>query len=685
MPTTSWTYLMKSCATGALFISSPSLAQTEAPVRDEAQEEPLNGDIVVTARKRGDELLQDVPQSITALGGDRLEDLGARSVSDVLQLSPSATVIEGSPGLQRIQVRGISTSFGDATVGYYLDELSFSLLREPLSPDAGAFDLERIEILKGPQGTLYGDGASGGVVRILTRQPQFNEFEVKTDTGLSFTRDGGTNYDLNGAVNVPLVDDRLAFRASVSYRDLSGWIDTPRLGLEDANDSQIATYRAKLRAAISDNFEATLGYWGSRIDNGGTSASFDDGTNDALLRERSRHDYDLYSLTLNIGAGPFALTSASSYLDYRTDRRNDIGGGTVFDYNFDVGNFTQEVRLSSDFNGPLQVTAGGFYRDIHQTSFYDVGGFTGNEVFNSEAWAVFGELSYDLSEVLEATIGLRYFEDRRDYVDVGLATGGADKYTSLNPRFNLAWTPSDNTLLYFNVAKGFRSGQIQDAFALLFAQLAGVDVPLSIEEEEVWAYEIGTKLDISTAFSLEAAAYLNNVTNLQTTAPLPQLPGLSVLVQGGKARIPGAELTMTARPARGFTASASVSWNDAQFRSTVPGAYTSGQRISFVPEWTLSQLLDYSTNINAGGWSLFGSYSGQYTSERINVTLGGTVPSDKVYKADLRLGVRRGGLEVAGFVNNLFNERGALAPVIAGTESTRYRPRTIGAALRTSF
>lgn len=238
-------------------LATPAFAQ-------EAVDEEDSGDIVVTAQKR-EQLLSDVPAAIQAISGDVLERRGTRDINQLVEFIPGASVVsKAAPGFETIQIRGISSgTVGDATVGYYIDDIIFSIPNLQLAPPSRLLDLERTEILRGPQGTLYGNGAMGGLIRLVTAAPDTNEFDIKAQGELSFTDDGGTNYAGDAAVNIPLAADVAGLRISGGYERLSGFADGAEG--ENLNDVRSWNIRGKLLVRPTDNLDVTLGIW--HIDN----------------------------------------------------------------------------------------------------------------------------------------------------------------------------------------------------------------------------------------------------------------------------------------------------------------------------------------------------------------------------------------------------------------------------------
>src|ERR1700736_6060691 len=212
-------------ATAAIVFAISASAQTASTTDSSA----TLGEIVVTAQKRVS-TVQDTPISITAVSGADLQDRGITDISTLAAATPSVSLKSNGPGQTEIEMRGMTSSGGNsATVGFYLDDI-------PMTAPAGAqngkvvidptlYDLNRIEVLRGPQGTLYGAGSMGGTVKLITNQPNLTETQASVESILSGTDGGGFNHNDNFMVNIPIVNDRLALRIVASEAYTSGWID----------------------------------------------------------------------------------------------------------------------------------------------------------------------------------------------------------------------------------------------------------------------------------------------------------------------------------------------------------------------------------------------------------------------------------------------------------------------------
>ncbi len=652
-------------------------------------------EVTVTALKRGEQRLVDVPLAVTAIGGEELEEIGADSLLDVIQTAPGATAAETAPGINTIQIRGISTTTGDSPVGYYLDETPFAMVGTNWSPDVSMFDLERVEILRGPQGTLYGDGALGGVVRFLTRNPDLQELEAKGDFSYGTYSGGEDTYTANAAVSVPIVKDRFAIRATGSYRHLGGWVDSPFFG-EDINDQTSETYRFKGLVQATDRLRITASAWYNRYEADGTNDANDEDEILAPFEQPSDSSYDVYSAVVEYEADAFSLLSASSYIDQEWNTTSVIlvapGFSAASDATNRLESFAQEIRLTSKSTSAFAWTAGAFYRDSETPVILDFPAFgLYSEYTNtSEAIAVFGEGVYTFADTLDLTLGLRYFEDSRVTDDpVNQISGEAD-FDTVTPRLNLAYRPAPGGLVYLNVAKGFRSGQVQSPFSTIFAQSLGLEIPDAVDPESAWTYEIGAKRELGNRLTLEGAVYYTDYTDIQFFVPIAGAPVLAYQ-NAGSATIPGVDWLVTARPTGEWTVSFGGNWNQAEYAedAIVDGEVVveKGDRIQNVPELSLNGSLRYARTFGSRGWLGFGDLRAQYSSKRFSPVgdpAASAANSDPILQVQVRAGVLTPIGEVALFVNNASNERGAIAPPFASSRygQARLAPREIGLNLK---
>jgi iron complex outermembrane receptor protein len=389
-------------STALLALSAPAQAQDTSS--DQAQQDAAQNEIIVTAQRR-EQLLVDVPQSISVVSGDTLEQQGARSFLDYAQLIPGLSLTQDNPGETRLILRGINTGGVSSTVAVYVDDVPFgasgSLSNSGiLAGDFDTFDVARVEVLKGPQGTLYGTNALGGVSKFITALPSTTQFEMRAQAGIEDTRFGELGYLGNAMINVPL-GDTLAFRASGYFKRNGGYIDVPARGGENVNRTDSYGVRASLLFTPSDNFSVRLFGLMQNIETDSTSnfavdpvtlRPIDPVTGEQLSKadrrgyeripEFNRIDYRLYSGTINYDFGFANLTSITSYSEQKRDELGDESTnatfqllasliyttptafdtvGTAFENDVEVEKFTQEIRLQSPDSDSFEWLIGGYY------------------------------------------------------------------------------------------------------------------------------------------------------------------------------------------------------------------------------------------------------------------------------------------------------------------------------------
>ena len=703
---------------------APALAQETASEGEDgavtSDDDVLTQERVTVTALRRETALEDTPLSISAFDGDELSRIGADGLEEFLQFAPGVQIGRTTNGAQSVFIRGLTSTIGNTPVGFYIDEVPFTALSQTITPDVRSWDLERVEVLRGPQGTLYGASSLGGTIRIITNDPVLNEFEAAADLTYSTTEDGGDNSGFKGMVNVPLVEDRLSLRVAGTHEQFSGWIDqadTVTFGptQEDLNDFDISTGRAKLLFTPNERFEITLGYSVSDSESGnGNIANESQASTSAINATRDFEvDTELASAEVKIDLGFANLTSSTSYYDFQANTNfSDYDGfpGAPFFLNTGAELFTQEFRLASQSGGNLFWTVGAIYTENESTAdqlflLPSVGlNIDSQQLQTSESYALYGEATYQLSDQWAATVGLRYFEDEIDRQDEDIAFDGVfltppeqinNSFDDFSPRFNLAWTPNEDTLVFGTVSRGFRSGNTQAAISLATATLFGVEIPEEIDPEEVWNYEIGSKVTLFDGrVTLDGVLYFLDYSNLQTQVGFGQF--VFGTINTGSVEGRGFEFAANVAASESLSFALSGNFNNTEFAETIIDSagntiFTEGQSIPRVPELTLAGSVDYTRPISPN-WNAVGRASFEYNSER-EVIVGGfpdPVTGDDNTRVNLRLGVENGRYGVFLTAENLFNDDSAVNPAgdalgAAGGFASRYRPRTIGLNLSAAF
>ena len=693
-------------------------------------------EVVVTALRRTEgTALMDTALSIDAMTGDELEARGFTSVMAALQNSPGVSVAKSGNVGDAVSIRGIGGIIGDSTTGYYLDDLPYTRISASVSPDLNPYDLDRVEVLRGPQGTLFGSGSLGGTVRVLTKNPIMDEFSGKATSGLYTTDGGGDHYKVQGAVNIPLVENKLAARLVASYIDEDGYIDLEPAGVKDYNTLEDTTYRAKLRWTPNDNWDVMASWWHSKRD---TYQAFSDGdyvvtggfidlvTQTYSFVAPATPEYlnadtenNLYGLTVKYFADSFQVTSVTSYLDGEYISDFVVFGTSVTQGYPALDTFSQEIKFATVLDGDWNFTAGAIYTDMENEGVDTTGlwmqGFPDGPavefvrdagIVTSESWAVFGESNYQINPEWELTVGLRYFYDERERfgepTETLLELAGIDNprdgdWDEVTGRINLAWRPDGNTLYFLNVAQGFRSGGLNPGTALLAQQALGVVIPETVAPDTVTSYELNGKWTLLEGnLNLEAGVYYMEWDDVQSfvtgATPDGTLVGWSDNVS--EAEVLGAEFAVNYATG-GLTLSASANYNDTEYKGgSAATGISAGDPITQAPEVTWAASATYIWSMDSlNGVAYLGA---NYVDERSDFSPSATAPggrfvyeSDEITIVNARIGVEADQWSVFLFGENLANEGGehsALAALVElGNDPVHPRPLTYGVEVNFNF
>lgn len=667
----------------AALVAQGAIAQDAASEDDEDV-------IIVTATKR-DANLQDIPFSINAQTMEDIQRSGAVTLEDLSRNVAGLAVQNLGPGQSQVSIRGVSAGQivrdqpgVKEQVGVYLDESVVSL--SLFTPDLDLFDLNRVETLRGPQGTLFGSGSIGGTVRYITNQPKMGATEGAIEANINLVDGDDFGGHLKGAVNVPL-GDKAALRAVGYFTRYGGFIDARREGggvTENVNDGERYGGRIALTFEPSDSVSITPRVVYQKIVSNGfnrqeiynlyanpytttrPAVTFREREQHLLLREKFSDETMLADLTMKFGFGGVDLTSVSSYInrDILVSRdASALTGSVTVDLAYapaavllpsnlrdstDLESFSQELRLSSNGDGPLQWVIGGFYSKVDRvyaqrlpTPGYDAftdarfgagtsaavaNGFPANSPYNAdlpydiEQFALFAEASYDMTERLTATLGGRYydFKEKRDFISGGLFSNGdrriGDKTKSdgISPRLLLSYEASDAVTINAQASKGFRLGGVNDPLniPLCSGGAGGVDALTygnrpTYKDETLWNYELGMKGQ-SGGITLNAAAFYTDMKNLQVTADAGSCSS-RVVFNVPKAHSKGLEFEFSAKPDEHWEFGVSGSVVDAKFDSSVvttAGAVIAGMRdgnrLPSVPKFQISGNIAYNFEVGGG-------------------------------------------------------------------------------------
>lgn len=701
----------------AVFVPAIALLIAANPISAQPNTEPAIEEIVVTALKRGNQSLLDASAGISVLKGKFIDDLGAESLNDFLSTNPATSISSEGAGVVSIQIRGVNSTFGGASVGFYIDGMPFSMINQNFLLDPNPYDLENIEILRGPQGTLYGTGSAGGVVLINTADPVLNQFMGKVRVTGSSTHNGGDNYGAAGAINLPLVQDRLSLRATGSVQNNSGWIDGSVIGSSNVNDEDRQNYRLKLLAPLTDKLDATLLANIIRIDAGSDILADDSRLYPDELDLSRSNETDIYGLILNYEAPWFDIQNATSIIDYSQSQRYAV------DPMIDVPTFgaidtvVNELRLSSSNDTNFSWVAGLFYRDSDQFLAQAPAIFPAfSDTMSSEQISIYGDGTYTFMDgLIDVSAGLSYFED--DVTNTGeifgMVTEPKDNDAQLwSPKASLAIYPTDWSIVYLTYAEGFRSAIIDFALSTFLVQQIIPTATGLVDPEELQSFEIGAKSEFPGGRLYgELIFFFTDIKDIQQSAAVA-VPGTDVsantVINAGNATTRGVEAVLSAKLTDGLDLTLAGSYTKAEIdgdfyapgsdASTATPLFADGDPLNLVPELVLSGSVKYAWSVGSQNLEALAFVSVQHTSER-GLTILASSPNmgDDITRVDARFEIGRDEWTIFLFGDNLTDESGAVAPSILqnffddvgapydGTLSTRLRPRTVGAGFRYEF
>ena len=698
-----------------------------------------DSEIVVTAAKR-EQSVRDVSGSVTAVSEATLQKLNAQSLSDYITRVPGVVFNDYQPGVSEVVIRGVASSTyheaNQATTGYYLNEIPLIEPGFPLViPDVDSFDVSRVEVLRGPQGTLFGSSSLGGAINYVVNEADPSKFDAGFEGGVSSTkRAGEANYAVKGMVNVPVVTDKLAVRLVALQRVDAGYLDNTLLGKKGSNDLRVRGLRGSIVFTPTETtrISALSMYQEYDLDDQtyvifGPPKTFERATNVAEYQDTS---FMMHSLRIEQDLGFATLTAVGSYTEKKADLAFD---NSIFNGNdprtdtpelaSSVGKSKTEygeLRLASPDGGRFRWLLGANYTRLRSNNtdgtyiegiadYIDANpgefdGQPGSELAPGDLAtrtvssnrvtekAIFGEASFDIVDTLTLTVGGRLFEYRTrprlqylpnaNLVDPFDFAPAASKDSDFIPKASLTWKPSNDFMIYALYSEGFRIGGVN----VYSAAVPGL--PLTFESDTTKNFEIGTRFDlIDRTLSVDVTAYHIDWGNIQARLFTP-VDFDAYTVNGGGADIDGVEISLNLRPTRNLTFTSNVSYNDARLSTLLPdsfapgGGYAKGTRLPGASEWTLSNAIDLSFP-DSRLKPRFG-IAHRYLSSA-PVDFAGTLDKGDFHLVDLNASVTvNDRVELGLFAKNLFNQYGILNAPFAFAGSVA-RPRTLGASVRFSL
>jgi iron complex outermembrane receptor protein len=697
-------------------------------------------EVVVTAQKRA-ERLQDTPVPVTALDTSQLLQQNQTRLQDYFTQVPGLSLNPTGDGATNIVIRGIATAvYSNPTVGITIDDVpvgaSTALANGQLQqPDLDPADLAQIEVLRGPQGTLYGASSLGGLIKYVTTDPSTKGYSGRLQADVNGVQGGGTGYGVRGSINVP-VSDTLAVRASGFSRKTPGYVDNINTGQNNVNSIDAAGGHLSVLWMPSDLLSVKLGalYQYTHADAGSAiNTDYHDHPTYGDLKEAFVPgsgaywtENTLYSAKVDVHLGWSDLTSVTGYginvFKGAGDSSPTFSGApynlpaSEIENRFHTNKVSQELRLASPAGAQLEWLLGGFYTHEHNPVIQDVIGVDPRTAAVLETplearfpttyleFAGFADATYHFTGAFALQAGLRYSHNRQtyneaDYGSLGEIAPGVPFTTAQDSTDHsltflvvpqLKITP--DMMAYIRVASGYRPGG-PNADAVLF------NLPGTFKADTTLNYELGLKGDLlhgTLTYDLSAFYIDWRSIQLQIQDPVTQF---SFFTNGGTARSTGLEATLNYRSDQGLRLAANASYDVAELSQTPPPSIVAsdGARLPYSPRFSASLSADQNVQINSqwtgfvGGTVAFvGERFGDFPS-RAN-SLRATFPSYTTL--DLRAGALTGPWTVSVFARNVTNERGVLSSrSLLGARATAtgpyitnfITPRTIGLSVSRAF
>lgn len=739
----------------ALGHTTEALAQAEgeeseqaAQVEEDAGEEQaaVMDDLMVTASRR-EEPLQDVAMAVSSIDTDDRIDAGHSGLTDILTFVPGVSVTNsGRPYLNNVYMRGINAQLS-AGVSSYVDEIPFgssTVYTQPTPLDGTLLDLGTLDVMKGPQGTLYGASAMGGILKFNTREPSLHMGTGSVSANLSNTNRGGFNQLYRANLNGPLVQDSLGGSLTIFREETNGYIDNVAIGEDDWDSYEYYGGSGSLRWAVTDRLEVTLQGLHQNATQDGTSLVqanyardlpipgfgaaepiYGEYATGAATLNPSEYEASLGGLTIDYDIGFGELTSVTSYQEMFFIQEQDVSvpftdfadmffpetaphSSAVLVGDLGFEKVTQELRLTSDSNERFEWIVGTFYTDEDGYNIQDlvvtpeVPLYFANFPSSYEEISAFATGTWYFTPRLDASVGLRY----TDYSnDVELNTTGPllaplpfseieDEVT--NFLVNLRYRPTADTSFYTRVASGFRPGGAN--FLLLDPETGE---PLSnpfFEPDDLVSYEAGVKGSLGNGrFNYDLAAYHIDWRDYQIGIVRS---GTQVVGNAAKAVSRGVEASLGMAVTDALTLTGSLSYVNAELAADEPDlGGADGDQLPSTPEW--QAMLDANYDFRIGDWPAYVGASYRYKGEMPVGFEGYTdaagnvfepsaprVSIDAFHLVDLRVGVALRDFDVSLYVNNVFDEWAwtdfspSFATVPTGAPT---QPRTYGASVRWHF
>lgn len=699
--------------------------------------------IMVTAQKR-EQAAIDVPASVTSIDAASLARGGLDRLTDYVAQIPGMSLTSLKPGENQITIRGITTGLSQSapTTSVYIDDAPIGSVNaytagSQLAPDLDPANLSRIEVLKGPQGTLYGAGAMGGMIRYVTTPPDFQSIKGTITAGGDSVDGGGTGGVGRFYVNLPLADNSMALQVSGFDQRYAGFIDDTN-GRKDVNGAHLKGGRAAYTWIVNTNWKVAVSALTQQVHDDDDQTEDVDGKTlrplygnyiqNAAIPQPANTKLDVYNLSIHGQIGNFALVSSTTYQTLDANAVGDVTPtygvllgpllgipdlGTGISLVTSTKRWSQEFRLdSSAFDDKLQYEGGAYF-----TREQDTNRIPGITPFSTTTlapialpfnlvkaeidstyreYSAFANATYAFTPKFSLQGGLRYSSDHQTYGQdysgllIGptpiIVTDGREQGDKLTYLLTGSYQPSDQQTVYARVANGYRPGGPNAV-----PPASVYPAPQTFKPDSLTSYEVGYKAVADDGeLSFEGALFTThwNDIQIQTSAA-----GFNFFVNGGTATSKGAEATVLFYPLDGWSIRANGAYTDAKLTEDAPlaGGY-SGDELPFVPKVTGSISSNYEWALGTGWKASAGGSINYIGQRRSDYSLRAPVDVPSYTTFDLDAAITRGDWRFSLYAKNIGNSHGitylqtrAVAPGLNPYTAGIITPRTIGMEVNYRF
>ncbi|HYE49205.1 MAG TPA: TonB-dependent receptor [Azospirillaceae bacterium] len=706
-------------------------------------------EIIVTATRRA-ENIQDVPYNISVVGGADVARMGMEDISDIARATPGLTLIDAGPrNINATIIRGLSVDAlsspefaNNGTVASYINDT-------PVLTQPKLIDINRVELLRGPQGTLYGSGSLGGAIRYIVNNPDLDDTRGSAKVRLfQLEESDGLSYEAFGVVNVPIIENKLAARLAVNYLDDNGFVDYPLIltgPQKDVDHEKRLTTRGSVTFVPHERVELTGSFFFDKLDAGGRTAVNPDFTGDDYslglryeepLKARDR----LWALEAKIDLDVVDLVSSSSYVKQQSAGQRDQTDLLLgFEYGYedypefsaftreetDFEAFVQELRVVSKHDGPIQYVAGAYYtdedaRDISKEFVPGFPAFAGidrpdeleyfsDDTESNKESALFGELTYNVTDAWQVTGGARWFRLKQDVqgctalpliqdspfpaIDFD-CEGGKSTIKDTIFKLNTSYDFTDDVMTYATFSQGFRRGGANKVPGGVFEILPE---ERSFGADSVDNYELGMRSEwMDRRVQVNAALFYIDWSDIQVFGRTVN-GDLPITKNAGKARSKGLELQAQFAATENLTLTGGYAYVDAEIAEDYVNGddvFEKGTRLPGSPRHALNVAADLEQPAGTWGrltWHGDVSYSSSITTSGIRsdgdyAKFDGNIITNVSVSLD-----RDDGWLAKLYVKNLFDEyeylgqRGATSYGEQGRFYLIPRPRSFGIEIGKSF